>query len=251
MTDPICPAGGSTAEPLNLSRRIDVIRRIAGVHGLRILDCGCGTGEYVEAFRRLGADAHGIEYDAAKVAQFRARNPDAAGVVVGDIERMGFPAASFDLAVLNEVLEHVPDQDAALREIRRVLKPGGRLIVFAPNRLYPFETHGAYFRGHYRFGNIPLINWLPDPLRDRLAPHVRAYTRGGIRRLFRDLPVKLVHHRVIYPGFDNVSARHRLIGRVLRRGLYTAEKSPLHTFGLSHFLVVRKDTGRSLDPTDG
>ena len=46
------------------------------------------------------------------------------------------------------------------------LKPGGTIVAFAPNRLYPFETHGAYFGGRYVFGNIPLVNWLPDPLRD-------------------------------------------------------------------------------------
>ena len=113
-------------------------------------------------------------------------------------------------------------------------------MIFAPNRLYPFETHGAYFGKRYVFGNIPLVNWFPDPVRNRFAPHVRAYTQRGIRALFRGLPVRLVHHRVIYPGFDNVSARHRRIGGVLRRGLYAAENTPLHTFGLSHFLVVRK-----------
>ena len=58
------------------------------------------------------------------------------------------------------------------------------IATFAPNRLYPFETHGAYFGKRYVFGNIPLVNWLPDPLRDRFAPHVRAYTMHGIERLF-------------------------------------------------------------------
>ncbi len=58
-------------------------------------------------------------------------------------------------------------------------KPGGSVVIFAPNRLWPFETHGAYFGKRYVFGNIPLINWLPDPLRDRFAPHVRVYTREG------------------------------------------------------------------------
>ena len=84
----------------------------------------------------------------------------------------------------------------------------------------------------------------PDPLRDRFAPHVRAYTRRGIRRLFAGQPVRLVHHRVIYPGFDNISARHARLGRVLRRALYVAEHTPLHAFGLSHFIVVRKSGAR-------
>jgi hypothetical protein len=122
----------------------------------------------------------------------------------------------------------------------RVTKPGGAVVAFAPNRQYPFETHGAYFGGRYVFGNIPIVNWLPDPLRQRFAPHVRAYTQQGIRSLFAGQPVRVVHHRVIYPGFDNVSSRHPYFGRVLRRALYAAERSPLHLFGLSHFIVLRK-----------
>ena len=43
----------------------------------------------------------------------------------------------------------------------RVTGVGGRIVVFVPNRLYPFETHGIYWRGRYRFGNTPLISWLP------------------------------------------------------------------------------------------
>ena len=61
----------------------------------------------------------------------------------------------------------------------------------------------------------------------------------GIERLFVGQPVRLVHHRVIYPGFDNISARHARLGGALRRALYVAESTPLHRFGLSHFLVLR------------
>ena len=113
-------------------------------------------------------------------------------------------------------------------------------MLFCPNRLYPFETHGHYWRGTYHFGNTPLINWLPDSLRDRLAPHVRAYTGAGLRDLFRDQPVAVVHHSVVYPGFDNVVARHRAAGSVLRKGLYALEHTPLQWFGLSHFLVLER-----------
>ena len=120
------------------------------------------------------------------------------------------------------------------------MAPGGIAVIYAPNRLYPFETHGAYLGKRYVYGNIPLVGWMPDPIRDRLAPHVRAYTRGGIRRLFADEPVEIVFHRVIYPGFDNLSARHRRAGRILRSLLYAAERTPLHAFGLSHLIVVRK-----------
>ena len=125
-------------------------------------------------------------------------------------------------------------------EMVRVLRPTGRAIIFCPNRLYPFETHGHYWRGQYHFGNTPLINWLPDPLRDRLAPHVRAYTRRGLQALFTGLPARIVHHTVIYPGYDNVIRRRPELGRLVRRVTYGLEESPLRWLGLSHFLVVEK-----------
>ena len=121
--------------------------------------------------------------------------------------------------------------------------PGGRLTLFCPNRLYPFETHGHYWRGQYHFGNTPLINWLPNPLRNRLAPHVRAYTSAGLLGLFAGQPVRVVHHSIVYPGFDNVVARRPGLGRMVRRVLYALEHTPLQAFGLSHFLVLERLPG--------
>jgi hypothetical protein len=114
------------------------------------------------------------------------------------------------------------------------------LVVFAPNRLYPFETHGAYWGGRYHFGNIPLVNYLPRRWRKRLAPHVRAYTRRDLDRLFDGLPVSVVAHTQIYPGYDKIVRRRRLLGRVLRKATYLLERTPLRAFGLSHLLVVEK-----------
>jgi hypothetical protein len=69
---------------------------------------------------------------------------------------------------------------------------------------------------------------------------VRAYTQRGLRRLFTGQPVRVVHHRDIYPGFDNIGARYPRLGALLRRALHIAEETPMHAFGLSHFLVLRK-----------
>ena len=125
-------------------------------------------------------------------------------------------------------------------EMVRMLRPGGRAIVFCPNRWYPFETHGHFWRGQYHFGNTPLINYLPNPIRDRLAPHVRAYTGRGLQSLYAGLPARVVVHTQIYPGYDNVTARRPALGRMLRAVTYAFERTPLSAFGLSHFLVLEK-----------
>ena len=128
----------------------------------------------------------------------------------------------------------------AVREIVRVLKPGGRLVLFCPNRGYPFETHGIYWRGKYHFGNIPLVNWLPRRWRDRLAPHVEVYTRRDLEALFAGLPVRYVERTVIFGAYDNIIARWPAAGRALRGLLQALERTALRGFGISHFWVVEK-----------
>jgi hypothetical protein len=86
-----------------------------------------------------------------------------------------------------------------------------------------------------------LVNYLPNPLRNKLASHVRVYTGRGLRRLFHGLPVRVLHHSTIYPGFDNLAARRPALACLVRGVAYTFEKMPLlRSCGLSHFLVVQK-----------
>lgn len=221
-------------------RRFQMVRRWAELADRDILDVGCGVGMYTDAFLRETAHVFGVELEHERALEARER---AAGVVQAAGERLPFPDASFDVVFSHEVLEHVDDDRACAAEMVRVARAGGRVVVFVPNRLYPFETHGIFWRGRYRFGNAPLVNWLPAPVRDRLAPHVRAYTSGDLRRLFQGLPTRLVHHTQIYPGYDNVVARAPALGALLRRGTYVLERTPLAVFGLSHFLVVEKGPG--------
>jgi SAM-dependent methyltransferase len=218
-------------------RRLALVRQWARLDGARILDAGCGVGMYTEQFRRFSPHVTGVEIDLAVARQASSR---LAGIVVAPAEALPFADGSFDVLFSHEVIEHVTDDAAAAVEMLRVVAPGGRIVIFCPNRLYPFETHGYYWRGRYHFGNTPLINYLPDPLRNRLAPHVRAYTGSGLRSLFDSAQVRVVHHSVIYPGFDNIVARRPGVGRVLKRGLYTLEHTPLQAFGLSHFLVLER-----------
>ncbi len=228
-------------------RRLQMVRRWAPLAGQRVLDVGCGIGMYTAAFLRETPHVFGVEIEHERALEAQAQER-AAGVVQSPGERLPFPDAAFDVVFSHEVLEHVSDDRACVAEMVRVTRrpepaagrPGGRIVVFVPNRLYPFETHGVFWRGRYRFGNAPLVNWLPTPLRDRLSPHVRAYTAGDLRRLFDDLPVRIIHHTQIFPGYDNIVARAPTLGRALRAVTYALERTPFRVLGLSHLLVVER-----------
>ncbi len=219
-------------------RRLDMILQAAGarIRGT-VLENGCGVGLYVAHLTPHAGRLIGLEYDfqQAKMAHSRGtRVVQAAG------ERLPFPDDSFDVILSHEVIEHVQDDRQTVSEMVRTLRRGGRLVLFCPNRGYPFETHGVYWRGKYRFGNIPLVNWLPNPIRNRLAPHVRVYTRSGLARLFAGLPVRFVTRTVIFGAYDNIIHRFPAAGTLLRNILQGLEKTPLRGFGLSHFWVVEK-----------
>ncbi|MBA4379215.1 MAG: class I SAM-dependent methyltransferase [Anaerolinea sp.] len=219
-------------------RRLQMILRASGerITG-RILENGCGVGMYIEHLQVFGGKVFGLEYDFERVREARRRS-ELGACAAG--EALPYPADNFDLILSHEVLEHVRDDRQAVEEIFRVLKPGGRLALFVPNRGYPFETHGIYWRGKYHFGNIPLVNYLPRRWRDRLAPHVRVYSRRDLEKLFIGLPVKFIERTVIFGAYDNVIARFGRLGKFLRLALQWLEKTPLKVLGLSHFWVVEK-----------
>jgi SAM-dependent methyltransferase len=218
-------------------RRLALIQQHVDLVGKRILDVGCGLGMYVEKFRQFSHDVYGVDIDADKVAQASVRLPN---IYEAAAEALPFPDGSFDVILLHEVIEHVDDDRETIREAYRCLAPGGRIIIYAPNRLYPFETHGFYLFGHYFFRLLPFVNWLPDMLRDLFCPHVRIYTARKIKRLFDGLAVRFDATTHILPGLDNVAARRRTIGPWLHGIVGCIESTPLRCFGISHFIVARK-----------
>jgi SAM-dependent methyltransferase len=222
-------------------RRLKMILAAApNLAAARMLENGCGVGVYIGKLQPHARAVFGLEYDFERAVE-AGRRAAPAPVVCAAGEELPYPDNCFDVILSNEVIEHVRDDAAALREMARVLRRGGRLILFCPNRWYPVEQHGIYWRGQYIFGNIPLVNYLPDAWRNRLAPHVRAYTARGLRRLLVGLPLRIVRLTRIFGGYDNLIARFGPLGRVIRAGVQGLEKTPLNWLGLSHFLVAEKE----------
>ncbi len=219
-------------------RRLQMIARWAKLENAAVLVDGCGVGTYSSQIRqRYTPFVEAFDIEAERVHEARSETPHA---LVAAAEELPYPSYTFDTLLSNEVLEHVRDDRAAVQEMVRVLKPGGRIVLFTPNRWYPFETHGHYWHGQYHFGNTPLINYLPDIWRDKLAPHVRTYTGRGLLSLFDGCPIHVVTHHRIYGGYDNITARFGTPGRIARDALHSLEHTPLDIFGLSHLLVIEK-----------
>jgi SAM-dependent methyltransferase len=136
-------------------------------HGVSVLEVGAGTGALLDALARMGCRVHGVEVNPELIAEAAATFKSLAIQRVAGVE-LPFPDAAFDVVASFDVFEHIPDSDAHLREVRRVLRPGGSYLIQTPNK-WPnmvFET----------------IRW--RSLRFR-ADHCSLHTLGQLKRRLR------------------------------------------------------------------
>ena len=146
---------------------IPIAANFAATRGLKVLEIGCGMGTDGAQFAKAGADYTGIDLTAAAIELARKRfalSNLKGEFRVSDAEDLDFDNESFDLVYSHGVLHHTPDIEAAVREIHRVLKPGGRAIVMLYHR-------GSY---NYRIG-------------------IRVLRRAGAGLLKSESGIKLVH----------------------------------------------------------
>jgi len=140
-----------------------------------VLDAGAGRGPYRKLFKHA-------RYEAADFAQFAERHTPLDYVC--DINDIPVENGRFDAVVCNQVLEHLPDPYAALRELRRVLKPGGRILLTAPLFYHEHQKPYDYFR----------------------------YTRFGLRRLFAEAGFDVVSIEWLEGYFGTMAYMFRQIG---------------------------------------
>jgi SAM-dependent methyltransferase len=155
-------------EPPSLHRRLGFM--LAEVRtGDRALDLGCGTGDFTAALAQAGARPIGVEVAQAAVERARARHPELDFRLVPIEGPLPLEDSAFDLVWASEVIEHVDDTARWLSEVRRVLAPGGRLLVTTP-------SHG---RLRVALGGVERFS---EPLGD----HLHLYTRGSLRSLLEE-----------------------------------------------------------------
>jgi len=153
--------------------------------GSRVLDIGAGFGAQLQyLIRRRGVAATALDFDAAVTEHSLIK--DVGDVRTGDLLDAGFEADSFDVVTLYQTLEHVYRPKATLEEVRRILKPGGRLVVEVPD-------YGAPWRkvfGRYWFATMVPV-------------HLHHFTRGSLRRVIAAAGFEPVRQSAVYVPFES------------------------------------------------
>jgi SAM-dependent methyltransferase len=131
-----------------------VLSKLALPERTRILDAGCGSGRNMVELAGYG-EVTGVELSATSVALARER--EAGEVVEGSVLEMPFEGESFELAVSLDVIEHLEDDRAALKELRRVVAPGGALLVTVPAYQGLWSRHDEINHHHRRYSRRALL----------------------------------------------------------------------------------------------
>ncbi len=207
------------------------------LQGMRVLDVGCGNGCYTLELARRAASVCGLDIQMSNLEAFREPIPRVQGMG----ESLPLAPETFDAVMMIEVLEHTTSDTGALAECFRVLKPGGRLVLFVPNRLYPMESHPCHL-GEFSIGrNVPFASWLPEFIHRRIC-HARIYTRRQLVSMARAAGFDIGQIGYILPPVDSFPLPFK---HAYRRLSWYLEKTGLRVFGVSMFAVLLKPGGQS------
>lgn len=210
-----------------LDRRARLVRPLLPTRAGHLVDFGCGNGAQTFRFLDHFEQVTGVDVVAAELAAFTAESRRlglAARVrtVLTDGGPLPLADGCADVVTSFTVLEHVGDECAALRELRRVLKPDGLLIVTVPNRWWLFETHGADLP-LLPWNRVPLVSWWPKRLHDRWA-RARIYRRREIVALLRECGFEPVESLRLTAPMDVLPAKW--LRTLARATLFRADRTP-------------------------
>lgn len=216
-------------QPETVSKRANWIENAIGttIDCGRILDIGCGVGVHATRFAgRPGTEVIGLDIDLESLRTARASYRDLDFVRAAS-ESLPFIDSAFDSVLLIEVLEHVGDSAVTLDESNRVLRHDGMLVITAPNRGFPFLTHGFHL-GRVRFDDmlgipLPLVTYMPMALLRRIWS-ARCFRARELERAMALRELVVLQLAFLMPAFDPVGSMGRKMPSILRHLLQTMSR---------------------------
>jgi ubiquinone/menaquinone biosynthesis C-methylase UbiE len=230
--------GTNTATPQNVAYRVG---KIAPYLSGRWLDYGCAEGGYAAALLNHGASSVvGVDVEESRIVKANARGiPNATFQVFNGYE-LESKDNSFDGAFVNEVLEHVADEQASLRDIYRVLRPSGHLVLISPNRWFPFEGHGARIMNVELPFPAPLLPWLPERFTRNLL-QARNYWPHQLVKQAQDAGFVIHEVGFIWPVFDTFRWLPSAVISAYQGWIERLDSTPgVRRFGLSTLVIAVK-----------
>ena len=204
----------------------------------KLLDFGSGNGANTVLFAPDFETVLGVDVEPERVCEARA-NAEQRGLTnleysLYDGEHLPLADHSVDCVVSFEVIEHTRDDRAALREIARVLKPGGLFCGSVPNKFYLMETHGfdLPFADVIPYSRVPLMNLLPRSFYKRYG-NAAIYTRRELSSLLAFAGFSKIETEYIRPPFDKVESAR------LQRALRAAYARLPDFMGVSIFFAAQ------------
>jgi 2-polyprenyl-3-methyl-5-hydroxy-6-metoxy-1,4-benzoquinol methylase len=193
----------------NIESNLEFLRRVGSLgESPSILEIGCGKGMLLNSLQKRGYTVTGIDLDPTAIDACHTSFPTLAAQV-GSGDAIPFPAASFDVVLSFDVFEHIRDSDLHLREVVRVLRPGGSYLLQTPNKWtnIPFEIVRHWRK--YRMGPIAGYREL---LKEHCALHnywqlQRRFARHGFTSEFVPVPVVNDHFRAKMRTYFGFAAR--------------------------------------------
>ena len=182
----------------------------------RVLDLGCGRGGMVELFWQKVGLAAGMDPDARSLTEHRAAGMS---VVSGRGENIPFAADSFDLVVCIWVLEHLRSPETVLREVRRVLRPGGHFVFLTPNLRNPLLAFNRLGRALPQLQRRLVPRLYGRVEADTFPVQYRANTEGAIRSLAQRAGLEVAALRAVpdptYLAFNGLMFRASVMSESL------------------------------------